>query len=466
MSSLAPATSQPGLHGADRRWAVCAILCGLSMCVLDTTMLNLALPTISQALQIDPAQALWIVNAGQIIPLMVLLPLSALGDRLGYRRIYLSGIALFGLASVLAALAPSLPWLVTGRGLQGLGVAAVLSVNTALVRQIYPPALLGRGIALNSMVTAISTVSGPLLAAAVLSASPSWRMLFTLHLPAALGVLLLGLRYLPRSTPSAATQRPAWSWIDVLLNMGLFGGIFLALDRLSHSGQAMDGPWLLIWLVVASLCGVLYVRRQRPLTQPMLPLDLMAMHVYRCSMGSSAFAFSAQTMAFLALPFFMAQYFGLSLAQTGMVLTAWPIALALTAPWVGRAIGRTSSARLAGCGMLVLALGLGLLAAMPPDAGWVAMAWRLALCGAGFALFQAPNNHTFVSAAPRSRSGAASGLMGSSRHAGQCLGALSLSATFIWAGSSAAATALWLACAWALLSALCSSLRRHTDSHA
>lgn len=466
MSSTAPATSHSGLNGAHRRWAVCAILCGLSMCVLDTTMLNLALPTISQALNIDPAYALWIVNAGQIIPLMVLFPLSALGDRLGYKRIYLSGIALFGLASVLSALAPSLAWLVIARALQGLGVAAVLSVNTALVRQIYPPALLGRGIALNSMVTAISTVSGPLVAAAVLSATPSWRMLFSLHLPVALGVLLLGLRYLPGNAASTERSRASWSWLDVMLNMGLFGGIFLALDRLSHFSQSMQWSWLLAWLSIASICGVIYVRRQRPLAQPMLPLDLMATRVYQFSMGSSAFAFSAQTVAFLALPFFMEQSFGLNLGETGMVLTAWPIALALTAPWVGRAIGHTSSALLSSGGMVLLALGMGLLAAMPHDAGFISMAWRLGLCGAGFALFQAPNNHTFVSAAPRSRSGAASGLMGSSRHAGQCLGALSLSATFVLAGSQAAAIALWLACAWALLSAMCSGLRHRSVSQA
>lgn len=240
MSPPATATQDRGLTGADRRWAVCAIICGLSLCVLDTTMLNLALPTISQHLKIDPAHALWIVNAGQIIPLMVLLPLSALGDRLGYKRIYLCGIALFGLSSVMAACAPSLAWLVSARALQGLGVAAVLSVNTALVRQIYPPALLGRGIALNSMVTALCTVSGPLLAAAVLSMAPSWRMLFVLHLPAALAVLLVGLRYLPSSPRHRPGTEAAWHWSDVLLNMGLFGGIFLALDRLSHSGQVLQ----------------------------------------------------------------------------------------------------------------------------------------------------------------------------------------------------------------------------------
>lgn len=196
----------------------------------------------------------------------------------------------------------------------------------------------------------------------------------------------------------------------------------------------------------------------------MLPLDLMRTRVYQLSMGASACAFSAQAMAFLALPFFMAQAYGFSLAETGMVLTAWPVTLALTAPWVGRAIGRTHSAVLAACGMLLLATGLGLLAALGPGADFGDMLWRLALCGAGFALFQAPNNHTFVTAAPRNRSGAASGLMGSSRHAGQCLGALSLSAIFVVAGSGASAHALWLACAWALLSAACSFTRCRTHA--
>lgn len=458
--STRPATSfteADGLSGRRRLLAIAVIVCGLALCVVDTTMLNLALPSIGAAWGLDPAQALWVVNAGQIIPLMVLLPLSAMGDRLGYQRIYLCGIGVFGLASILSALAPSLSWLVSARALQGLGVAAVLSVNTALVREIYPQALLGRGIALNSMVSAISTVGGPVIAAAVLSFA-EWRMLFCLHAPIALGIWCLGRKVLP-VTPRAA-QRRGWSMVDVGLNMGMFGGIFLALDRLTHHAH---WGWVGGGVLLGVACGWCYVRRQRGLASPMLPLDLLREGIFRLSIASSIGAFCAQTIAFLALPFLLMHAYGLSVGDTGWLLTAWPVALACTAPWVGQWIGRVPSGRLGGAGMLLFAIGLCLLATLPAAASGWSIAWRLALCGAGFGLFQSPNNHAFVTSAPRHRSGGASGLLGSSRHAGQCLGALCLAATFTLSPSTPGAAelfALWLAAAFALLAAICSSLRR------
>lgn len=463
VQTVCPVLHTDGLSGRRRALAIAVIVCGLALCVLDTTMLNLALPSISAAWGLEPAQALWVVNAGQIIPLMVLLPLSALGDRLGYHRIYLGGMGLFGLASILSALAPALPWLVAGRALQGLGVAAVLSVNTALVREIYPQSLLGRGIALNSMVVAISTVSGPVIAAAVLSVA-DWRMLFCLHVPLVLCVWSLGRKVLPvRPGPA---QRRGWSVVDVLLNMAMFGGVFLALDRLTHHGH-----WggVVAGLSLGLVCGWRYVRRQRGLAHPMLPLDLLRQGFFQLSIASSMGAFCAQTIAFLALPFLLMQAYGLSVGETGWLLTAWPLALACTAPWVGRRIGRIPSGWLGGAGMALFAIGLGLLATLPvPASGW-SIAWRLALCGAGFGLFQSPNNHAFVTSAPRQRSGAASGLLGSARHAGQCLGALCLAATFMLSPpvpGLAELSALWLAAGFALLAAICSTLRISPRSNA
>ena len=157
------------MQGRARKLAMAVIICGLTICVLDSTMLSLALPQMARQWQIDPAFTLWVVNANQIASLVLLLPLAALGDRLGYKRVYLWGMLVFGLASVLAALAPSLPWLIAARALQGMGMAGALCVNGALVRQIYPRAMLGQGMALNSMVVALSYVMGPVLAAAVLS---------------------------------------------------------------------------------------------------------------------------------------------------------------------------------------------------------------------------------------------------------------------------------------------------------
>ena len=451
-----------GMQGRARNLAMVVILCGLMLCVLDSTMLNLALPQMARQWQVDPAYTLWVVNANQIASLVLLLPLAALGDRLGYKRVYLWGMLIFGLASVMAALAPALPWLIVARALQGMGMAGVLSVNGALVRQIYPRAMLGKGMALNSMIVALSTVMGPVLAAAVLS-QVSWRWLFCLHLPLALWVCWMGVKALPK--PFNAGDTKGLSWWDVLLNITMFAAIFLALDRVSHYQEGHSAPlWIVLWLVLGLGAGYIYVQRQKTEAQPMLPLDLLRIPVFRLSMGASICAFAAQTIAFLAIPFLLIESHKVSTGQVGILISAWPITLAVVAPFVGRQIGRIPAGRLGAMGMALFAAGLWALALLPIGAAGWDMAWRMALCGAGFAMFQSPNNHTIVTSAPVYRSGAASGMLGTARHTGQGLGAVCLAGAFLlWPGTLGMAEqrAMWLAGALAILAALFSGLR-HT----
>jgi len=315
--------------------------------------------------------------------------------------------------------------------------------------------------ALNSMVVALSYVMGPVLAAAVLS-QLQWRWLFSLHLPLALWVCWLGMKALPSSQQALGTK--GLSWWDVVLNVTMFGALFVALDRLSHyqSGQSL---WpIALWAALGLAAGYLYVQRQKHQSQPMLPLDLLRIPVFRLSMGASICAFSAQTMAFLALPFLLMEARGLSTGQAGLLISAWPIALAIVAPMVGRKIGRIPAGRLGAMGMCLFAAGLWALAWLPEQVATWDIAWRMALCGAGFAMFQSPNNHTIVTSAPVHRSGAASGMLGSARHTGQGLGAVCLAATFVlWPGAEGIAEqrALWLSGGFALLAACFSGLR-HT----
>src|ERR1700716_249349 len=141
-----PAT--PGIDGLPpelRRWAVAAIFTALALASLDTAIANIALPAIAADLHVSPADVVWVVNVYQIALVATLLPLGALGEIVGHQRVYLGGLLLFTLASLGCALAVSLPTLVAARALQGLGASGIMSVNTALVRYVYPSRMLGRG---------------------------------------------------------------------------------------------------------------------------------------------------------------------------------------------------------------------------------------------------------------------------------------------------------------------------------
>src|SRR5678815_645410 len=180
------ATSSDGLPTPRRYWSVAAIWLAMCMSVLDGAIANVALPTIARDLNASAASSIWIVNAYQLAITVTLLPLAALGDRLGYRRVYMAGLLVFVLGSLGCVLSHTLPQLTAARVLQGLGAGGIMSINAALVRFTFPKRLLGRGIGLNAMVISISAAIGPTVAEAIL-ARGSWQWLFAINLP--LGLL-------------------------------------------------------------------------------------------------------------------------------------------------------------------------------------------------------------------------------------------------------------------------------------
>ncbi len=459
---------QDGLPLPQRLRALSVIIIGIVMAVLDVSMVNMALPDITRELQASPAQSTWVLNAYQLVTLALLLPLATLGDIIGYRRVYRAGMIVFLVASLACTFANSLTTLVLARVFQGIGAAGLMSVNTALVRLIYPRNMLGRGMAINSAVVATTTVAGPPVAAAILSVA-SWPWLFALNIPFALIALALCKKETLPDAPTKA-EGAGFSLLDVALNGLMFGLFFLgiqglAVDARSSFGASGGTP---LWVPLAELAagvavGVIYVRRQLRLTVPLLPLDLLRIPAFALSMGSSVGAFCAQTLAYVSLPFLLLSVYGLSHVQAGLVLTAWPLGVVATAPFVGRLIGSRSAGPLAGLGMLVLSLGLILLAMLPPHPSNADIVWRMVLCGIGFGLFQSPNNHIIVTSAPAHRSGGASGMLGTARLTGQSLGVALMAMVFSvfdpLSASGSQTAALWLAAALAAMAAVCSAFR-------
>jgi DHA2 family multidrug resistance protein-like MFS transporter len=459
-----------GLAQPERGWAMLVIILGLIVAVLDGTIVNLALPGIARELQASPSQAIWVVNAYQIATLVMLLPLASLGDLVGYRRVYLVGMAVFTLSSLAATFANSLGTLIAARAFQGLGAAGIMSVNAALVRLTYPSSQLGKGMAINSLVVATSSVAGPSVAAAILSVA-SWPWLFAINVPLGLVTFALGMKALPfnRVAPAAGLR---FSPIDVALNVLMFSLVFLGVDRLGvreGAVQGATGSHASAWgiLLAGLVVGFIYLQRQRKQAVPLFPIDLLRIPVFALSMGTSVAAFCAQMLAYIALPFLLLDVYGRSHIEAGLLITAWPLAIVVMAPIAGRLIGRYPDGLLGGIGLGLLATGLALLAALPANPGDADIAWRMALCGLGFGLFQSPNNHTIVTSPPAHRSGAASGMLGTARLTGQTLGAVVLAGVFsVWSphGGHGPVVALVLAASCAAVAAVFSTLRLKTTS--
>ncbi|HEU0147903.1 MAG TPA: MFS transporter, partial [Bradyrhizobium sp.] len=404
----ASTTEHPdGLPLPQRNWAILTIALGIVMAVVDGAIANVALPTIARDLDASPAFSIWIVNGYQLAVTISLLPLASLGEIVGYRRVYVAGLVLFTFASAFCALSHTLPLLTIARILQGFGAAGILSVNSALVRFTYPHDQLGRGIGINAMVVAVSAAVGPTIAAGIL-AFGSWPWLFAINVPLGIVTFALGARSLPHTMRASHM----FDWQSAGLSALTFGVGVVAIDSLGH-GEAVLA--CAVELVVAVIAGVLLVYRQTHVASPLLPLDLLRIPVFALSIATSIASFCGQMLAFLAIPFYLEGHFGYSPVQMGLLITPWPLAVSLAAPIAGRLVERVPAGLLGGIGLAIFAGGLGALALLPPDPAAFEVVWRMALAGAGFGLFQTPNNRTMIAAAPRERAGGASGMLGTAR---------------------------------------------------
>lgn len=414
-----------GLPPGERWRAMATIAIAVSMAVLDSAIANIALPTIARDMATTPAATVWVVNAYQFAVAVSILPLAFLGDIQGYKRVYMAGLVVFTLASLGCAMAPSLPLLVAARVVQGLGGAGIMSVNTALIRFIFPRAELGRGVGFNAFVVATFSALGPSIAAGILSVA-SWHWLFAINVPLGAVALWLAARVLPM-TPLA---RHRFDLLSAVLNAVTFGLVITLVDGLGHPGKRE-----LVEFVLVLGVGAMFLYRQLHLPVPLLPVDLFRRPIFALSVATSVCSYIAQTTVYVCLPFYFQYVGGLTPIETGLLMTPWPAIVVIVAPIAGRLSDKYPAGVLGTAGLAVMTVGLVCLLLLPAGASYPNVAWRMVLCGLGFGFFQSPNNRLLIGSAPRERSGAGSGMLATARLTGQTVGSALVSLSFGVTGS-------------------------------
>ena len=423
----ARAGTEPQPLPPRQKLAVLAVLAAMSLVVLDAGMVNVALPTIAGALTASPATTILVVTAYQVGLVVALLPLAAIGERVGNRRVFVAGVMTFTLASVLCAWSPSLPWLIAARFVQGLGGAAVMALGIALLRFIVPKNQLGRAIGWNALTVALSSAAGPSLGAVILD-QLSWHWLFLVNLP--VGAVVLAAA---SALPQVGRTLNRIDALSVLLNGAAFAALVVGGELLPR-----EPLMAALMFVVAGLAFSALLRREKPKTNPMYPLDLLRVRPFRLSVIASILCFLGQTAGLVALPFYLQHELGITPLLTGLYLTPWPLSVAATAMIAGRLSDRISTARLCAVGAWLLAAGLAATALYPLHSGsWEIAAFAI-ICGIGFGLFQVPNNRNMFFSAPLARSGAAGGMQGTARLTGQIVGAMLMTLLFAMTELSAA----------------------------
>lgn len=430
------------------RAAIIAVLAAMALVVLDAGMLNVALPVIAGALGETPAYVTLTITAYQTALVIGLLPCAQIAERFGYRRLFIAGTSTFLAASILCALAPSLGVLVAARIVQGLGGAAIMALGIALLRFALGSNRLGAAIGWNALTVALCTAGAPILGAAILSAA-SWPWLFLIKLPLG-AAALVAAAFLPEVAPTrVSVDRPA-----IILH-----GI-VAILVLVAAQTVISWPGAAAALLVAAIAtAAMLVRRERASPAPLWPADLFVLRPFRIAVAASVCCFIGQSAGFLALPFYLQLGLGRSASQTAVILTCWPLAVAVVGPLASGLSQRFSPALLCTVGAIATGAGLLLAALWPVSESLWPLAIGASLGGIGFGLFQVPNNRTMFIAAPPARSAAAGGVQGSARLSGQTIGALLVGGLLaLLPPVEASRTALGVASLFSLLAALVSAL--------
>ncbi len=435
-----PTSEAEPMSDRRRKWGALTILVGISISVLDASMTNVALPPIARDLNQSAAAVVWIVNAYGLTVAMTLLPLSAIGERIGFKRMFRVGLIVFTTASVASALAPSLTVLLCCRVLQGLGAAAIMCLFGALIRHIYTPNSIARGIGLNAMTVGVMSVLGPTLGSFILSIA-NWHWIFAINLPIGL-LALFGVR----SLPDVARVRAPLDWVAALLSMITVGLFIVGADYLA----TYPLPSLCLVAAGCASCVVL-VRRSSGQTAPLVPVDLFRIPAMRFALAASASTFAAQMATFVSLPFYLQQTLHRPQASVGILLAGWPLGAALIALVAGRMSNRYPVALLCGVGAGAMASGLLIIVLLPTDVSDACLIAAMTLAGIGFGFFQTPNNRVLIGSAPRHRAGALGGIQATTRVFGQTFGAAVVASAFSLSAGWGPMMGLWVAITFATL---------------
>ncbi len=403
-----------------RHMPLIAICLGYFMVILDATVVNVALPALGHDLGGGVSGLQWVVDGYTLVFAGLLLSAGSLGDRLGGRRVFVLGLALFTLASAACATAPSVPLLVSARVAQGLGAALLVPSSLALLRAAYDdPRERARAIGIWGAVAGIAAASGPVIGG-VLVAAISWRAVFLLNLPVGVAALLLARRHLP-----AAGERTGIGLDPV--------GQVLAVAALTLLTFGVIEKALVPLLVSLALLAA-FVACEHRTRAPMLPLGLF----HNPTFSGASFVGLAINLGFYGQLFVVSLYFqqvrGWSALATGLALLPEGIFVAISSALSGRAMGRVGPRLPMIAGLLLGGAGLSGLAAAGEHTSYVLLVPPLIAAGFGMAFTMPAATNAIIGAAPAERAGIASGVLNASRQAGGAIG-VALLGTLVASGA-------------------------------
>ncbi|MGK8208436.1 DHA2 family efflux MFS transporter permease subunit [Burkholderia cenocepacia] len=453
-------TGEAGEEGFEvprRHFAALAILLGVLMSSLDSSIVNIALPTISTDLGVSAASVIWVANGYQVASAAIMLTCASLGSRIGERRFYVIGLVLFTISSLGCGLATSFMMLVVMRVVQGISYAVLISVGYGLYRVIFPPASLGTIFGINALTFALGTALGPALGGLIVSYA-SWPWLFYINLPLGVAAIIFSLISLGKD----AYKERGFDFFGAFTSTAAFGLFALAVDQIGR----WDNRIGLMLVAASAILLFSFIAGQTRVKNPLLPLDIFRSRRYTFAVLTSVTMFVSQGMALIALPFVLQHTYAYTVLESAFIFTPWPIMVAICAPFAGRLTNRLNATQVSSIGVLIFCMGLGSLIFLPKQPQVTNFLWRVAVCGVGYGFFLPPNNKEMFDNAAKNRTASASGILSTARTTGQSIGAALVAVVIVLAGGVSsspeqpfAVYVFVLACAISALSFFASMVR-------
>jgi EmrB/QacA subfamily drug resistance transporter len=418
-----PAPSAPQADYSRKWWVLLAVAMGIFLSTIDSSIVNVALPTLEDRLNARFATVQWVVVAYLLVVTSLILGVARLGDMIGKKRIYLAGMALFTVASLLCGLAPSVGFLIAFRVVQGLGAVMMQALGMAIVTEAFPRTERGRALGILGTVVSLGISIGPTVGG-LLIGSVGWRAIFLVNLPVGIAGLFLVRRYMPDWRPPGGQRFDALGAILLLIAL-----LALALGLTFGPEQGWSSPAIITLLLGAAAGFAIFLAVEKRAAQPMLDLRLFRDPLFSISLLTGFLVFMVIAGMFV-LPFYLERVKGYDPRQVGLFLTVVPLSLGLAAPIAGSLSDRYGTRGISLLGLVIVAGACLGIATLREDTSTLGYILRLLPLGLGAGLFQSPNNSAIMGAASRERLGVASGLLSLSRVFGQVTGLPLIGAVF------------------------------------
>lgn len=421
-------------QGQTNKWAVLAILAiGIFMATLDSSIVNISLPTIARYFGVPLNGAIeWVIIAYLVAVAGVLLTTGRVADMIGRKPIWITGLVVFTVGSAICGASVSLGMLIVARALQGLGGALIMAISPAMLTSAFPPQERGRALGLNAIFVALGVSVGPTLGG-IITEYFTWRWIFYVNVPIGIIGIIATIRVLKEQVQRKRERfDPAGA---LLLAVGLIG---LTLGLSFGQEWGWNSPLLITTLATSVIALAALVMVERRISAPVIDFSMLRNRVFFSANISLILSFLALFAVSFMMPFYLEELRGFSTLQAGLLLTPLPLTIAVIAPFSGSLADRFGTRWLAAGGLTLACIGLVLISQLNEQSSVFDIVWRLVVTGMGQAIFQSPNNSALMGAAPRGRQGIASGFLATGRVVGQSVSVALAGAIFTSLGGALA----------------------------